>query len=134
MNTVAMANLTIAIIVIRWYVMQKFIEAHNEIIQEYEPIIQPIFENNPNTSYAGMSVEVIKYDRGESKQTIMLNIYTNIHSPDTWMNTEIRVGLGLEGWFLVDFRQKISAQIMDALNQHIGIKRDNDGALFAFCD
>ena len=129
-----MANLTIAIILIRWYVMKKFIEAHNEIIQEYEPIIKPIFENNPNTSYAGMSVEVIKYDRGESKQTIMLNIYTHIHSPDTWMNTEIRVGLGLEGWFLVDFRQKISAQIMDALNQHIGIKRDNDGALFAFCD
>ena len=129
-----MANLTIAIILIRWYVMKKFIEAHNEIIQEYEPIIKPIFENNPNTSYVGMSVEVIKYDRGESKQTIMLNIYTNIHSPDTWMNTEIRVGLGLEGWFLVDFRQKISAQIMDALNQHIGIKRDNDGALFAFCD
>ena len=129
-----MANLAIAIILIRWYVMKKFIEAHNEIIQEYEPIIKPIFENNPNTSYAGMSVEVIKYDRGESKQTIMLNIYTNIHSPDTWMNPEIRVGLGLEGWFLVDFRQKISAQIMDALNQHIGIKRDNDGALFAFCD
>ena len=114
--------------------LKKFIESHNEIIQEYEPIIKSLFEDNLYTSYVGMSVDVVIDDLYEESQTIMLNIYTKIHSPDTRMNTEIRVGLGVEGWFLVDFRQKISAQIMDALNQHIGIKRDNDGALFAFCD